>query len=309
MEPTRSRGVLRTSYIVREMAKSAATLVPRLMFLRKRLYSRENDPVDLVLSHHCNQWECHRAALAELGLSVSGMRIAELGPGPILANGIYFIANGAASYVGIDRYPVLRKDAEARRAYQELVRSMPEEQRARCEGLIGAEPGSPLFDERIRMVEAMAEDATALIGPETCDLVVSFNFMEHVEDPHRVLGSVGSMLKAGGLMLHRVDVSTHGPVRATHPLAQLTVTSRVWKLMRSRRALPNRLRPSGFLQAAQECGFETLLYKVTNRLSPDEVEAFRPSLCREMRSCSLDDLATLDFVWCARRRNADGAVR
>src|SRR5579872_1028921 len=89
-----------------------------VVHLRKRLFSRENDPSERLTDYGDFQWQIYRDAIVSLKLGLEAANVLELGPGPILANGIRFIAEGAASYTALDRFDLLRRDAEVRRAYR-----------------------------------------------------------------------------------------------------------------------------------------------------------------------------------------------
>jgi len=288
------------SYMMREVAKNMLMCVPGVTAIRKRIFSRENDPLEKVFDHHGTQWRLFKKALEISGVELSGSDVIELGSGPVLGNAIYFIANGAASYTACDRYNLLRTDKAVKNAYRELIGRLPIEQRERCQRLVAPDSSSHVFDSRVRSVVTMVEELGSGLPASGYDLVVSFNMLELVNDVGRALSGVRHILKPGGVMIHRVDLSNHGACDAVHSLAHLTVPRPIWLLMGSRRALPNRVRPSEFLAIADKLGFCTLQYEVTTRLDEAQVDDARAHLLREFADCAVEDLATLDFVWVAR---------
>jgi SAM-dependent methyltransferase len=283
--------------VIRDVVKNALMYVPGVTTARKRIFSCQNDPLAEALQH--GQWAAYKAAAERSGVELRGADTIELGSGPILGNAVLFIANGAASYTACDRYDLFRTDDAARKAYRQQIASLPAGQRARCDGMIMPEGAARIFDRRVRTVVAMVEGLDLRLPSASFDLVVSFNMLEHVNDLKRTLNALRGILKPNGVMIHRVDVSNHGPRKTIHPLAHLTVSRSLWLLMGSRRAIPNRVRPSSFLAAAHQVGFRTLLYEATTRLEEAQVEPARERLRPEFAGCSLDDLATLDFLWVA----------
>ena len=286
--------------MLREAAKNALMYIPPVVRLRKRIFSRENDPADRIGAYGDLQWRIYGEMIERCGASVERADVLELGPGPILANGVRFIARGAASYTGVDRFNLLRRDTRVRDAYRQLIESLPPAQRKICSGLISPDNGGEVFDDRIRSVVASSEDVDSQVPFGKYDLVVSFDVLEHVDDIGATLRSVRTLLKPGGLMIHRVDVTAHNVAADVHPLAQLVFSNKQWSRISSRRAIYNRARPSEFFDTAERLGFQTLIFERTRMLSHDEINAIRSLLWGHYARCSYEDLATLDFVWCAR---------
>lgn len=296
-----------TSYVLSEISKAALMQLPGVSWLRKRIYSRELDATEQVFEHYKAQWRVYRAALDAAGVDLRAARVVELGPGPLLVNGIHFIAAGAASYSALDRYPVLRTDTTIRQTYRKLIRSLSPAEQEACAGLVLDADTGPVFDDRIHNVVVFAEEAAKTVPAGAFDIAVSFNFMEHVIDLPRVIGGIGHLLRVGGVMVHRVDVATHAARQRFHPLSQLTVSELTWKMMGAKvRALPNRVRPSEYLAAAERAGFRTTSYEITNQLAAERVRAIRPYLALRFRNCPAADLSTLDFVWVARSPEGGG---
>jgi len=231
---------------------------------------------------------------------MKGATVLELGTGPILANAVRFIANGAATYTGVDRFDLIRRDAVVRRAYRELIENLSASERERCEGLIAPDGAAEIFDDRIRFVVAQSEEIAGRLPPKSYDLIVSFDVLEHVDDLCATLRNLRELLKPEGLMVHRVDVSAHNVGPEIHPLAELVFSEQLWKAISSGRAIYNRLRPSEFINTAELLGFETMRFERTKMLSNKDIDAVRHKLWGRFSGCSYEDLATLDFRWCAR---------
>jgi hypothetical protein len=101
---------------------------------------------------------------SQFGKQLPQTHILEIGPGPILANGIRFIAAGAASYTALERYNLFRTDEAVRSVYLDLIDSLPPEERKRCEGLIGDNSNTSAFDQRIQMKKLCIEEASHVLA-------------------------------------------------------------------------------------------------------------------------------------------------
>lgn len=289
-------------FVVGEILRNTLMHIPLASRLRKRAYSVQKDAVMEVERQKELMWNNYALALDAVGgLSrIDGASVLEVGPGPILATGVLFIAHGAAAYHAIDRYDVFRRDQPVRCAYGDLIAALPERLRKRCDGLVNPVVGSRLFDGRIVTGTLTIEEAAAQLPRGSFHLIVSHNVLEHVQDLRATLESMKTLLAPGGVMVHRVDVSTHTLRAGVHPLWQLTVPDLLWALMYSARAYPNRLRPTTYWEFAACLGLETLHYRATGRVSNDSVESVRKHLLGRFASLPVDDLSTLDFVWVAR---------
>jgi SAM-dependent methyltransferase len=290
--------LLGIDWVLRQVLMNLLMQISPVVYLRKRLFSRQNNPLARI-GLNDGQWQAYRDAIADAKLAVEGADILEIGPGPILANGVRFIAEGAKSYTALDRFDLLRRDPEVKQAYRELIALLPYEQQQRCPGLI-AEQNGALFDQRIKSIVAKIEDALEKVGLGQLDFIVSFDVLEHVDDLATTMRTIRRLLRPGGVMIHRVDVTVHNAPSGIHRLAHLTFSESTWQLISSNRAVCNRIRPSEFLAVAERQGFETLHFQPTRTLTPESIAAIRPKLSDKFARCAFDDLAVLDFVWIAR---------
>jgi SAM-dependent methyltransferase len=289
-------------FVIREILKNALMHLSIVARVRKRIHSVQNSPVEEIERQHRLIWSAYVSALDAVGglTRVQGARILEIGPGPILANGVRFIAHGAATYTALERYDLFRRDEAVRSAYTGLITALPEPMRNRCAGLVNQAVERPLFDGRIVTKNLTVEEAAAQLPHMSFDVILSHNVLEHVQDLNATLTNMKTLLAPQAIMIHRVDVSTHTDRADVHPLWQLTIPDFVWAMMYSRRAYPNRVRPATYRALATQLGLETAHYQATTRLSDDRVEAIRSRLTRRHASLPLDDLSTLDFLWILR---------
>lgn len=293
--------------IVLEIAKNGLMCLPLVSYIRKRRYAVHDDPLSEISRQGDLHWKTYTDALLAAGLGIDflvGARVLEIGPGPILGNAVRFVAFGVHRYFGIDRYPLFRTDRIVREAYRDMIATLSLQEQERCKDLVvwSSKRKNDLFDDRISTLVLSVEEVAEKLPPDCFDLIVSFNVMEHVGDVKKTLDNMVYLLKQGGVMIHRIDVGTHADRASVHPLWQLTVPSWLWRLMYSQRAYPNRMRPSEYLRLAEQAGLETLVYQTGNHLPAIEVARLRAHLQPELRSYSVDDLATLDFVWVVQKQ-------
>ncbi len=222
MLATRSKQAsIRIDWVVQQALKNLLMHMEPVVYLRKRLSSRENGTLVNIGRYFDSQWQTYLSAILSLNLAVDNANVLEIGPGPILANGIRFIAEGAARYTAIDRFDILRRDGPVRRAYHELVARLSLEQQQRCLGLIADQTGGRLFDSRIESVVAKIEECGEQLDRGRWDFVVSFDVLEHVDDLTGTLRAIRTLLKPGGVMIHRVDVGADNVTANVHRLAHL----------------------------------------------------------------------------------------
>lgn len=150
-------------------------------------------------------------------MTVSGKRVLELGPGSSLATGRLLLQAGAASYTAVDQFRL----AEPVDGLEYIVTGFP--------NLPGVEG--------------------------TYDLVVSNATLEHVADVAALFARLGELVSPSAAMVHHVDAKIHMRwVRDRDPLNLLRYHDRVYRLM-SFPGVPNRLRSSDYIAAAQAAGF------------------------------------------------------
>jgi SAM-dependent methyltransferase len=157
------------------------------------------------------------------------------------------LRNGAASYTAYDRFQGDVFSARAMALYCEL--DCPAPTTARIRGAI--------------------EDAA---GGERVDIVVSFNVMEHLRDPHVALRRMAAILKPGGILVHRIDYSAHDIWRAYEDDRFLRFPEWLWSLMGSNRGYPNRVRHGDIMATIRSLGLD-FDERVTGRLRSGDAAA------------------------------------
>ena len=205
---------------------------------------------------------------------LEGKRVLELGPGDSLGVALRFAAAGA-DVVAIDRFHTWRDPAQQARIHLAVRDRMTAEQSRRLGSLLSDDGELDLETERLGLIEGVPiEDAPARLGGQQFDLIVSRAVLEHVLDLDGAFAAMDQLLRAGGVLAHKVDIRDHGLFTdgGQHPLTFLTVSDRTYALMGAEAGLPNRELMSDYKRRLDSLGYESE-YLVTHLIDrPDEIE-------------------------------------
>lgn len=92
------------------------------------------------------------------------------------------------------------------------------------------------------------------IDEASVDLITSLSTMEHVKDPEKLYKAAHAWLKPGGLMIHKIDFSSHGMTKDW--FGHLLISDRLFSLIEGRKTTHiNRWTETQHLSACQKCGF------------------------------------------------------
>ena len=209
------------------------------------------------------------------GLTQTGRHILEIGPGSDLGTGVALLAQGAATYTAIDRFPLARSDGQV-------------------EAAVGRRLG---VDGR-----AMAANITYVVGTIP-DLVVQGQFdvflsnatLEHLSDVPRAFAWMATVAAPRAQHVHVVDAQTHMRwVRANDPWNILRYPNWMYERFMTYPGAPNRLLLSDYLAAAR--GADLNLSVVTADLADARyIRRVRPGLNGAFRERG-DDLLRRSFT-------------
>lgn len=230
------------------------------------------DYVDGVFEDYLNYGGVDRGAIQE-------SRILELGPGDNFGVALRFLAAGADRVVSVDRFIPYRDDDYHRKIYGGLIDRLDEEEAARIRPVLDGDPFA--FEEIGLQVleETPIEDAPAKLGGGDFDLIVSRAVLEHVYDLPSAFDAMWSLLKPGGRMIHKVDLSDHGLFLpgGHNPLTFLTISDRVYGWMGEIPAgLPNRRRIDLYRAEMGRTGFDARFLITQVAGDERELERFVP---------------------------------
>jgi SAM-dependent methyltransferase len=144
--------------------------------------------------------------------------------------------------------------------------------------------------------------------PEQVDFLYSFDVLEHVEDLDGFFAYCGEVVRPGGMMMHKFDLSGHGQFEDPLPPLDFQTLPR-WLFDFT---FPKYNRAAGnfadqFLSSMERHGFTDLKVVPIRLADPAYLDEIWPHLRKEARIRRKDQIAMLDLVIMARR-NEQGSI-
>ena len=239
---------------------------------------------------------------------------AEIGPGDNAGVALLMRRDGCERVDLVDRYFSRRDPDKQRLIYEALSK------RHQLDALKGEVSWS---DQALIGISAKVGHAAesffetlARSGGGAYDFIVSRAVMEHLYDPLSALESMTLCLKAGGRMIHNVDLRDHGLFSpALHQLTFLRFPRSFYRLMTHHSGRPNRILLHDYREALERLREKCLItYRVyvthlvgvgelkphldpadippaTWRKAEEAVDKYRGHVSREFREVSSRDLA------------------
>jgi len=224
---------------------------------------------------------------------LTGSTILEIGTGDSLGVALLMIGSGALRVVCLDRFAIQRDPGAEQVLLAALAEPAPPEVQTRMRGCFNS--GYPTAHGMIRRVAGLpVERASDTLTPGTFDLIVSRAVFEHVSDIEAAYVSCLRLLRPGGRMIHKVDLSGHSQVEP-HPLHFLTYSDRLWAFMSSNLTRINRRRWSHHRVAILKAGFRIERFLPTAVFPRHAVDSIRPRLSSGFKDLSDEDLAIAGF--------------
>ncbi len=139
--------------------------------------------------------------------------------------------------------------------------------------------------------------------PEQVDFLYSFDVLEHVEDLDGFFAYCGEVVRPGGVMVHKFDLSGHGLFEDPMPPLDFQTFPR-WLFdlifVKYQRAVGHFA--DEFLQAMEKHGFTDLKIIPIRVAEPDYLNEIWPHLVARARSRDKEIVKLLDLVVVARRK-------
>lgn len=258
-------------------------------------------------------------------------RVLELGFGDNVGVGLLFIAAGASSMFGIDKFYSKRDITREREIYLALRETLDGTEKARFDNAVELSDGITFNSNRIKPLNGLTlEQATARLFSDNhqFDLIVSRAVLEEIYDPEGVLRASDQLLRPGGMMLHKIDLSDYGIFRdaGMHPLTFLTIPRFLYEKMASDSGIPNRKMMGYYQQKFEEMGYATRIFvcstvgstapvlwnetveKESQRatIASSLIRQIRPKLHREFKDLLVEELM-VDGIFIAARKPIAGS--
>jgi len=276
-----------------------------------------------ISARYCySVWLRHLCLARDYGLPTQPAVIAELGPGDSIGSGLAGLLSGSQKYYALDvvQYTTTERN---RAIFEELVAlfasraDIPDEDEfpdvyprlsfygfpsgilteerlgvsldaAKLDGIrqdLLDMPDGPQGDSTIRYICPWYD--SAVIEPETVDMIFSQAVLEHVEEIEATCQSMHRWLKTGGVMSHQIDFSSHNITETWN--GHWSLSDFTWRLIKGRkRFLINREPLSTHVELLKKTGFRVVcVLPVT-----DTGGTQRSGLARRYEHISDEDLTT-----------------
>ena len=189
-----------------------------------------------------------------------GLSVFELGFGDNIGVALRFLAAGASRVVCLDKFYSVRDEEQHRRVYLALREGLNAEERARFDEAIDLSSGIKVNDERLHCIYGTTvEESEELRDGETFDLIISRGAIQDIYEPDAAFAAMDRLLKPGGRMWHKIDLSDQGMFSTNdmNPLTFLTVSDAVYRMMALDSSKPNRKTIDYYRQKMNELGYES----------------------------------------------------
>lgn len=247
------------------------------------------------LEHYCLEvLNDYLRMLGEVGICddsfLKDKVILEYGPGDCMGVALLFLLKGARKVCCVDRFP-LRDDKKYHDLYNRMVAAHIEPQDDHISW-------SNTFEHKI--FYTASSDGMCIL-PEKADIIVSRAVLEHCNDLDKTFDNMGSNLKPGGIMIHKVDLTSHG-THYRECLDFLCYSRSQWTLMTCFKGYPNRCRRNVYLELLDKYGYGLLHSESVYGYSPSELSGIRRRLSWEFRNLEKKDLLCSDYFFVAKKR-------
>lgn len=218
---------------------------------------------------------------ANLGpTELAGKKILEIGFGDNVGVALRFLADGAGQVVCVDKFYSRRDKDHERVIYQKLRERLTAEQQVRYDSVVDLSNDIKLDDQKLRCVYGVELPEFAA-GDEigSYDIVVSRAVIEEIYDPAPMFAACDRLLKPGGLMIHKIDLSDYGMFSGAgmNPLTFLTISERIYRRMASSSGIPNRKLLGYYRDLVRGMGYDVRVF-ISNVIGIGDIKPYKESI-------------------------------
>jgi SAM-dependent methyltransferase len=257
--------------------------------------------------------------------TIGGKRIIELGCGDNVGVALKFLADGAEQVVCVDKFYSVRDVEKERTIYVELRKTLSPSQQKAFDAVVDLTGSIKLDERRLRCVYGIElSDFVAGDTEQAFDVVMSRAVIEEIYEPDALFAAADKLLKTGGLMIHKIDLSDYGMFSngGMNPLTFLTIPEWLYRRMASESAIPNRKLISYYRNLIARIGYEAQFFVTSiigfKEIAPHKlrieqgadygpselglIEKIRPKLQPEFATMSDEELLVSGIFIVARKR-------
>ena len=225
--------------------------------------------------------------------AIEGKHVLEIGPGDSLGVALMMVSLGAKQVVCIDRFLTYRDPNKEYAITAALVAAAPPIAKERMNRCLDSD--YRIVGDVIRyMPDVPFETAAEKLEEIRFDYIISRAVLEHVYDIDKTYACCRKLIRSGGRMIHKVDLTNHSSIEL-HPLQFLTYTEGLWRLMSSNISRVNRCRWPQHKAALEKNRFVIDKFAPTKILGLSQVQSVRPKLRSPFREMTDEDLSILGF--------------
>lgn len=242
--------------------------------------------------------------------------ILELGPGDNFGIALLFLTFGAKKVYLLDKFYSERDPHHQIKIYKALRETLDDEAKICFDACITLNDNKVnINSDKLEYIYGYGiEDSGRVFKNNSFDMIISRAVIQEISSVKKAFKVMHSILKTGGLMLHKIDLRDYGIFTKfkNHQLGNLMFPSFVYKLMTNHSGLPNRVRISQYKKILTELNFNSIFF-ISHIFGPKEkvfvphqthivfnvdyndenlnyVEQVRGKLAKEFRRLPVDDL-------------------
>lgn len=289
-----------------QIAKVSPTLYARLTKQTGRGFAPESagQAADYFQTCFKDYFDILGVPEQEIANYLRSKQLLEYGPGDVPGVALLMIAHGAERVTCVDRFALVSMTQKNADILLDLLWRLDNSARARASQCF-RQPGNPFSGFNPERIRYLIQPSGLSELKDEVDLVFSRAVLEHVNDLDATFADMARALKADGILLHQVDLKSHG-LHRRNPLDFLTWPPALWSWMHSHKGVPNRWRVNRYRDAMQRSGFETLLMQPTDVVEASIVNEVRPHLASPFKALSDADLCWLGFWLIGRKADPGG---
>lgn len=195
--------------------------------------------------------------------TIRGKRIVELGCGDNVGVALKFLADGAGQVICVDKFYSVRDVEKERMIYVELRKTLSPSQQEAFDRSIDLNGPIKLNEQQLRCVYGIElSDFVNADTEQAFDIVLSRAVIEEVYEPDSLFAAADKLLRPGGLMIHKIDLSDYGMFSngGMNPLTFLTIPEWLYRRMASESAIPNRKLISYYRDLITRMGYKAQVF-------------------------------------------------